>query len=234
MKVMFLILLTCGICTADSITPNVRVSLQFIGVAHPVMTELLENPEAGGDALHSKAMGLAKQGKAEVVETCVLACRSGEGASAGSLREEIFPTDFAAAELPSHSTASAPPSVSPYGDPMHRYISAFETRNAGVALEIKPTVDWKSKLIDLQLISEIVRPLRLETLMDYKDQWGNASRRMPIYETCRTRVSLDLRPGEFQLVSTITPRADKPAPASDRRILLFVRADMVGAVSKKP
>ena len=234
MKVSFLMWLTCGICAADTLTSNVRVSLQFIGMAHPVVTELLKDPEAGGAALHAKAMALAKQGKAEIVETCVLTCRSGEGASAGSLREEIFPTEFGTLEFPDHSMTPAPPPVSAYGHPMHRYISAFETRNAGVTLEIKPTIDWKAKMIDLHLISEIVRPLRFETWTEYKDQWGDASRRMPIYETCRTRISLGLRPGKFQLVSAITPRTDKPVPAADRRILLFVRADVVGAVSKSP
>ena len=113
MKVSFLMWLTCGICAADTLTSNVRVSLQFIGMAHPVMTELLKDPEAGGAALHAKAMALAKQGKAEIVETCVLTCRSGEGASAGSLREEIFPTEFGTLEFPDHSMTPAPPPVAP-------------------------------------------------------------------------------------------------------------------------
>ncbi len=68
--------------------------------------------------------------------------------------------------------------------------------------------------------------MRLETMMEYKDQRGDASIRMPVYETWRTKTSLTVRAGQFSLVSVISPKRQAPAPFVDSRVLLFIRPDV--------
>jgi hypothetical protein len=105
--------------------------------------------------------------------------------------------------------------------------TAFETRNTGVILEVQPTIESDDAIIDLRLVPEIVTPLRLDTWMEHTDQWGDASFRMPVYETWRSTTSVMLFSGKFELVSVIAPKAKVPSPLIPKRILLFVRADVV-------
>jgi hypothetical protein len=65
-----------------------------------------------------------------------------------------------------------------------------------------------SRIIDLHISSEVVTPLRLETLMEHKDQWGDGSIRMPVFETWRVHTSLSVVPGKFELVSSISPETE--------------------------
>jgi hypothetical protein len=220
-------LLCCCIRAESEGTPNVRVSLQLVEMAHPVMSGLLGGGESRGDLLHAKATALVRQGKAKVVETCVLVCRSGNKATTESIREEIFPTEY-----PGDLQWNVPPTPEqlasvPPTNPMLRNIMAFETRNAGVTFEIEPTVNWDERIIDLRLAPEFVTRVRLDTWMDHKDPWGDASIRMPAYETWRTAHALTLPPGKFELVSVISPKPRAPVPAVSRKILVFVRADIV-------
>lgn len=220
-------LLCCGIRAENQGTPNIRVSLQLVEMAHPVMSGLLGGAESRGDLLHAKATALVTQGKAKVVETCVLVCRSGNKATTESIRKEIFPTEY-----PGDHQWNVPPTPEqlatvPPTNPMLRTIMAFETRNAGVTFEVEPTVNWDERIIDLRLVSEFVTRVRLDTWMEHRDPWGDGSIRMPVYETWRVHTSLTLPPGKFELASVISPRPKSPVPAVSRKILVFVRADIV-------
>jgi Flp pilus assembly secretin CpaC len=229
MKTILIAFLLCGICSANENPKHVRVSIQFIEVPHPVLTNLLAGDQTGGPAIHAKAMALSKTGAAKILETCMLVCRSGQKATVESIREEIYPTEYSPPELPgtfSGVRGARTPSTTPL-HPMLRAPTAFETRNTGVTLEVEPTVGENDQIIDLRLNPEVVTRLRLDTWMEHKDPWGNAPIRMPVFETWRANTSLTLLSGKFGLVSVITPKPDAPAPAVTQRILLFVRADVL-------
>jgi hypothetical protein len=220
-------LLCCGIRAENQGTPNVRVSLQLVEMAHPVMSELLGGGDSSGDLLHTGATALVKQGKAKVLETCVLVCRSGNKATTESMREEIFPTEYPGSLQWNVAPTQEQLATVPPTNPMLRAIMAFETRNAGVTFEVEPTVNWDERIIDLRLAPEFVDQVRLDTWMAHKDQWGDASIRMPVFETLRTEVALTMLPGKFELVTSLTPKQKSPVPAVSRKILVFVRADVV-------
>ena len=225
--VIAIALLCCGIRAEDQDTPNIRVSLRLVEMSQPVMSELLGDGELRGDQLHAKAGALVKQGKAKILETCVLLCRSGNKATTESIREEIFPTEY-----PGKLQWNVPPTpeqlaAEPVINPMLRNIMAFETRNAGVTFEVEPTVNWDERIIDLRLVPEFVTRVRLDTWMEHKDPWGDGSIRMPVYETWRVHTSVSAEPGKFELVSVISPKPKDPVPAVLRKILVFVRADIV-------
>lgn len=72
--------------------------------------------------------------------------------------------------------------------------------------------------------STAMRPLFLD---EYVDQWGDASVRMPVLETSRLNTSVSLMPGQFEMVGAITPKPNTPGPAVNRKLLVFVRADIL-------
>jgi|GEM_PF-1075308 len=227
-----LLLLSSGFCAANVSQPkNIRVSLQFLEVAHPVLTEMLGGDKTGGAAMHAKAIALAKDGQAKILETCVLMCLSGQKATVESIREFIYPCEYHPPDLTWHvpptdkQRAAMPPE--PPSNPVFRYIGAFETRNTGVTFEIAPTWDEAASNIELRLVPQVVTQVRLDTWMEHVDEWGDASLRMPAFETWRVNTSVSLMPGQFEMVSVITPIPNAPGPSGPRKILVFVRADVI-------
>jgi hypothetical protein len=203
------------------------VSVQYVELSHADVTSLLAEGPAGG-LLHGKVMELVRANKARILETCIGVCQSGGKATFESIREEIYPTETQPPQL-EFSIGSSVPSLS---DEEHyslrqRAFSAFETRNTGTMLEVGAEVLADGRFVELRLAPEIVSRNRLETMVEYRDKRGDASVRMPLYETWRTNTSLTVRSGSFALVSAIHPKRPQPAPFVDSRILLFVRADVL-------
>lgn len=217
-------LLLCGVCTAAQ--PQVRISLQFIEVSHPMLTELLAGEDQSGKALHAKAFSLSKEGKARILETCVLTGRGRQKLSLESLREEIYPTEVTPPSLPCGGFSPLPKPPMPYLREF-RTPTAFETRNTGVTFEVEPVASEDGGSVKLTLSSEVVIPVRLHVIDEYRDHWGDASIRMPVYESWRSNSTISVIPGRFAMVSVIHPKPVAPSPAQSRRILVFVRADII-------
>lgn len=218
--------LACGIAAGQQDLPKqIRVSLQFIEVPHPVLTEMLGDKETSGQALHDKALALSTEGKAKILETCMVVCRNGQKTTLESIREEIYPTAYAPPQLPCGNPSNVRLASDPPISPFFRTPTAFDTRNTGVTFEVESTVTLNG--INLRLSPEIVTPLRLETWMEHVDQWGDGSIRMPIYESWSVSTSINVKSGKFELVAAITPKQNAPIPAMSRKILVFVRADIL-------
>lgn len=231
MKAILLAALLSGASSASQDPPEqVRVCVQYIEVSHPALSELLGGGETGGHALHAQAMELAKKGEAKILETAMVVCRSGYKSYAQSVLEEIYPTEYESSfiwmNVPRHNYLDAPPV-----NPMFRSILAWETKDVGSIHEAELTVDAGTQTIDLRCRPEFVQRLRLENVMEHKDQWGEASYQMPVYEVWAAETALSLRSGKSDLISVITPKAQPGPPAVSRRILLFVRADILGSPS---
>lgn len=208
---------------------HVRVWTQYIEVPHSTLSGWLNGEKRAGHEIHSEAVKLATNGGAKILETNMVVCRSGQKATIESIREEIYPTEYSPPELPGSFSGQFT------GFPGSNHIpelrpdtpTAFETRNTGVTLEVEPTIGSNEAFIDLRFVPEIITPLRLETWMEHTDQWGDSSMRFPIFETWRSNTAIMLVSGKFELVSVIAPKAKTPSPLMPKRILLFVRADVV-------
>jgi hypothetical protein len=210
---------------ADERPKNIRVCVQLIEVPHPVLTELLAGPNTSGPALHDQALALAKDGTVKLLETSVVTCHHGQKASVESIRELIYPTEYEPSVLISELGQTPPPPEKPRLRPDS--VTAWETRNVGTTLEIEPSLPADTNLIDLRFVPEIVQLVRMNTFMEYVDEWGDASVRMPVLETSRLNTSVSLMPGQFEMVGAITPKPNTPGPAVTRKLLVFVRADIL-------
>ena len=78
-----------ALAAADDYPRHVRVSVQFIEVPHPVLTEFLAAGNTSGNALHEKAYALTNDGTAKLLETSVVVCKPGQKATIESFREFI-------------------------------------------------------------------------------------------------------------------------------------------------
>lgn len=207
-----------------------RISLQFIEMPHTTLTEILASQEKNGQRLHDKTMALSKSGQAKILETCLVVCRSGAKTVTESVREEIFPTEYEPPELPTYrpltreERATLPPK--PLRHPSLRGATAFEPRNTGISLEVEASTT-SGGMVELRLAPEWVTPLRMENWMKHVDQWGEASVLMPIYEALRFSTSINIKPGQFEMVGLLTPKMRDQGPVVMRKIIVFVRADIL-------
>jgi type II secretory pathway component GspD/PulD (secretin) len=213
---------SCGFAAGIQDEPRqIRVSLQFIEVAHTSLTEMLAQKDQSGPALHAKAMSLSKNGQAKIWESCLLVCKEGQKATIESIQEVLFPTEYEPSDMPSNTPNVAVPKCL-----VDRKAAAFEPRNVGVTFEIEPTLATNG-MIDLRLSPEIVKQLRLETWMEHIDQWGDATYRLPVFESFRIQSNITVMPGKFEFVSALTPKMNTQGPVVTRKILVFVRADLL-------
>jgi len=219
-----LFLLTCTFCAANQSPQHVRVSFQYIEVDHPFLTEMLAARGKGGAAMHTMTLAQVKDGKAKILETCMVVSRSGQKATVESIRELLYPTEY---EPTCQGLFGPVPEIQPPPTLRPNEFTAFETRNTGVTFEVEPTIGENGHFIDLRFAPEIISLLRFDTWMEHKDRWGEDSYRMPVFETWRVNTSVTLLDGQFEMVSVITPQPNKPAPAAPRKILVFVRADVI-------
>ena len=221
---------------AEDRPKNLRICVQFIEVPHPVLTELMAATDTSGPVLHDKALALAKDGTVKLLETCVVMGRSGQKATVESIRELIYPTEYEPpgpwppVPAPALGQATQTPPKKPLIRP--NFGNAFETRNVGSTLEIEPSLDATGRMIDLRFVPEILQLVRMDTFMEHIDQWGDASIRMPVFETSRLNTSVTLMAGQFEMVGAITPKPNTPGPAVTRKLLVFVRADILPVPSQ--
>ncbi|MCU0780047.1 MAG: hypothetical protein MUF04_02970, partial [Akkermansiaceae bacterium] len=128
------------------------------------------------------------------------------------------------------STAAGESQVTPRWQPAPLFrppvFPCWDIRNVGTTLEIEPSIS-DDGMIDLRILPEIVTLADMTTWVDFRDEWGDASMRMPVFQTLRVNTSQFLTPGWFELAAVLTPEPAAPGPVPDRRIMVFVRADII-------
>ena len=202
----------------------IRVQVEFIEVPHPVLTRLLTRPDTSADHTRLRAVltDLIAKGEATVAETMIVTARSGQKATSESIKEFIYPTEY---EPPGRDLPIPPWNFMRRQCVRPPNIVAFETRNAGHALEIEPTIGTAG-LIDLRFVWNDTHLDSLITWHEYRDAMGDGSTRMPTFKTLRVNHSLPLLDGTFQLASIVNPA---PATATDPgpRRLVFIGAHIL-------
>lgn len=121
---------------------QVRVQTEFIEVSTTQLDELMfgEQAPATDGALREEVGRLITQGKATLVETLMAVTESGNKASAESIREFIYPTEFEGPQVPDEvrsDAKGAEPVPKPRDFAVGYTPSAWETRNLAAALTPK-------------------------------------------------------------------------------------------------
>jgi hypothetical protein len=93
-------------------------------------------------------------------------------------------------------------------------------------MEVEPIAGEDGQMVDLRFAFEIVDRIALETLREFRDAWGDASVRVPVYTTKRITGAITQRPGMFELVNVFTPQSAE-VPAAATRQMVFVRCEFL-------
>jgi hypothetical protein len=225
-------LLATEAAARDQGPAHVRVTLRVIEVPYAQVLKWTGGTPMKGREIHDQAVKLALAGDAEIVETCILICRSGEKSLMESSAEIIYPSVY---EPPGSDLMplKKPDSAG------FRYkrafetsvMSSFETRKTGTTLEIEPSIGGGNRLVDLRVAFDMVDRASLTTWTEFRDQWGDASVRLPVFESKRLSSAIMLAAGEFELWNTFSPKP-LAVPAVTTRMMVFVRAEVVPLIEK--
>jgi hypothetical protein len=225
------VLLLPALFAGAAAAQQVRVTLRVIEVPYAQVMKWTGGAPMKGWQLHDEAVKLALAGGAEIAETSILTVQSGNRASAESIAEVIFPTEYE----PPGSEKLVPLNDGNFAS-LYRafdatFTSSFEVRNTGVNLEIEPTIAAGGRLVDLRVSFEMIDLASLTTWTEFRDQWGDASVRMPVFDSKRVTTGISLADGVFELLNVYNA---KPAavPAVTTRKMVFVRAEVVPVIQK--
>ncbi|SHI42440.1 hypothetical protein SAMN02745181_0091 [Rubritalea squalenifaciens DSM 18772] len=221
---------------AERYMPKViQVQVEYIEVPQETVLELLygEKKSANDSKLRDELQKLLKEGKATMMESQMVVSRSGERASAESIREYIYPTEYEPAEVPNKVDASGEKT----GEGVRKMATgptptAFETRNLGSTLEVEPTLSESAKIIDLWFAPELVWHVKNEVWAEWRDDRGNADVKMPIMYTLRVNTGLTMVAGRYHLACCLSPKDKDGFPDPTRKVMMFVKADVLKVTSR--
>ena len=198
--------------------------------ADPAVGETI--PSVTGSDFDGEEVAIGPEdGKAKVMETLLCTGRSGQKSTTESIEEFIYPTEYEPASFADEGKKQEPGKTETADAGKREALgptpTAFETRNLGSTVEIVPTVSDDGKTIDLRLVPEIVYHVENEIWAEWKDEHGSAHVQMPVMYTLRLNTVVKLANGKPLLVGALTPKNDKGAPDRDRKLMVFVKADVL-------
>lgn len=221
-----------------SLPALIQVQVEFIEMPHELLTDLLfmKRPtRSDATELRREVQALVKKGDAKVLETQIVTGRSGEKSMTESIREQIYPTEVEPSSIPNAVTVPDKPEglsaenikalAALVGPPTP---TSFATRNVGSNLEAEPTAGGDGKFIDLRFAPELVWHHGNTTWQERRDVLGNINKiEVPDFYTVRLSTSLTLTPGAYALAGVVTPRSGSGAADLARKVMVFVKADVL-------
>jgi hypothetical protein len=206
----------------NEVPSMIRVQVEWIEVAHAQLTELLTEPRSTSDDtdLRKKVAGLIGEGKATVRETMLCTAPNGQKATTESIQEFIYPTEYGPAQLPTKDSLPNAEAIGPSP-------TSFETRNLGCTLEMEPMLENDGKRISLRFVPEITYHTSNRIWAEWKGVRGEAHVQMPDFYTLRINSQVKLLPGKPLLTAALSPKSETGFPDFNRKLLIFVRADVL-------
>jgi hypothetical protein len=97
----------------------------------------------------------------------------------------------------------------------------------GLTVEVTPSIAADGRRIGLVLNPEIVERDTDRTWNSWLGPHGHYDIRMPDFRALRAKLDVTLVPGVFEMATVLSPAPTAPAPAVLRKVLVFVRADLL-------
>ena len=214
---------------ADSATIRVTADLIVIPVA--ACDAMLTKPRKTVDDtdLREQARAMTAKGEASILDTVVLTTRTGQTARNGAIQEFIYATEYEPPELPSPVVDNPPgDDAEAVRTPMTSFTaSAFDTKSLGTTWEIKPLALENGKRVDLSLDFSWVGLHGWQIFGKWKDEVVEADLKMPIFYVMDFKARLLMSPGLPVLAGVLSPKGEDGMPDPKRKVLLFVRTEVL-------
>jgi len=207
----------------------VRVHAEFIEMPHPTYTALMAAPRTSTNDsdLRAQCAKLIEQKEARIIESLAVTALPNQYTATEGISEFVYPTEYEPSDfiplphqigdLPLRSLIGGPP-VPPV---------AFDTKNIGSTLKVEVRISKDSKLIDLRLTPTIVYHTGDEVWNSWTNGEVTIDSSTPRFYVIAAKVGANLITGQPLMISTHSPQDEKGIPDPSRKIMLFVRADII-------
>lgn len=215
----------------------IQVQVEYVELSHETLTDLLflaDPPSADATPLRKQVQELVKKGEAKVMETMILNARSGEKATAESINEFIYPTEYEPPQLPCNAISNRANDLSLDDIKILENLfnfatpTSFETRNLGNTLEIEPLIGGDDQYIDLRLAPDMVWHTGETVWVERKDSLGNSIKiQMPKIYSMRIATAVTCKEGQYVLAAVQSPKDAEGTTDLSRKIMVFVKCDIL-------
>ena len=199
--------------------PQVRIEVQMVALPKAKAVALLPRlrREDQIDTADAEIKDMIARKEAELIAWPEVTTLTGQRATTEDIQEVRYSTDVPAEAASKEAGAE-------------KAQPKYETRNAGVTLEVDPTVSPDGKMIDLTIVPQQVRLLgwrdaSIKVCCDGK----TTTAQQPLFSTMKVTTSLNLRSGQKCLLGSFQ------IPGDDKQMELFIlQAEVVGLDAKVP
>lgn len=194
---------------------NIRIEVQVVAIPEqltvPLINEMKDKNKI--EAAYAKIQDMLAKGTAKLIGWPIVTTKSGQRSVIESIHEIRYATEYkpptvnVTPDVPADSTVKVEPKVDVTtlaGIPI-----AFETRNAGVTLEVEPVLGPDGKTIDLNMVPQDVRLKGFEKVtLEGSPGKSKVIVEQPRFDTMKVTTSITMLSGRRMLLGVF--RTDDP------------------------
>lgn len=201
-----------------------RVQAEFIEMPHAVYTALMATPRktTNDTDLRASCAKLVEIGEANVLETMGVIALPGQNATAESISEYIYPTEYEPGQIPNKMEGKFTKHLSSPPLP-----TAFDVRNTGSTFEVEAMIDQNNQFIEVRFTPDLV--YHVENINWGSDKVDGAAGpvEMPRFYSLSVKTAAVLMNGEPSMIAALSPKDENGITDPARKIMLFLRADIL-------
>lgn len=205
----------------------IRVSAEFIEMPEATYTNLISKARTSSNDtdLRAACAKLVAQGEAGILESLSVNALPGQSTTSESISEFIYPTEFEPGEVPSQIDGESTTPQAAFGTPPSP--SSFDTKNLGSTFEVEAAIDFENPFIELRLSPSIHWHVGSVNWGADVSSGPAGPIEMPIFYSLSCRTGAVVLDGKPTLIATLSPKNDKGFTDFSRKVMLFVRADIL-------
>ncbi|HSI11960.1 MAG TPA: hypothetical protein VK961_07945, partial [Chthoniobacter sp.] len=203
------------VAAADAPSPNIRIEIQVVAIPEqlaPALIAEMKNKDQI-EAANTKIQDMLAKGTAKLIGWPIVTTRSGQRAVIEGIREIRYATEYTpptvgvSTDVPADKTIKVEPKVDV--TTLDGIPTAFETRNAGITLEVEPVLAPDGKKIDLNMVPQHVRLKGYEKVtIEGASRKGKVIVEQPQFDTMKVNTSMTMLSGRRMLLGVF--RTDDP------------------------
>jgi Flp pilus assembly secretin CpaC len=229
MKTALLCLLFASSLLAADGPKTIVITVDYLKTDPTTANELINGAQSpkSGKEWRDALLKLQNPPKCEVLASATVTTKSGQRASAESVQEHIYATEFDPAKGRKPHAPPVPATASGVDVPTP---TAFEMKPAGLRFEVDPVVGPDGKLIDLNLAPELVRYFGEEPTLKLPTEGGERDvMTKPRFYSMKIQTSVTVSDGGSALLGTLLPPGEDGNADGTKRVLVFVSVKLVDA-----
>jgi len=223
-------LLASSLIAADPpAAKTLLITVDFVKTSPDAANELIHGAKTPKNSKEwSEALvALQNPSKSELLASASVTTKSGQRASAESVQEHIYATEFDPAQGRKPHSPPVPATSSGVDVPTP---TAFEMKPAGLRFEVDPVVGPDGKTVDLNLAPELVRYFGEEPTVKLPTEGGERTvMTKPRFYSMKIQSAVAVSDGGSALLGVLLPPNEDGEADGTQRVLVFVSVKLVDA-----